>query len=133
MRKSSQSASGKIVYVKDIAMQLLREISDAPSVDDWSRKQTSAMIPYEKLEKLKTLFFFKMPSPRRMIASGRRRTAYMETQVPSGKAVDRVVNQAVIDYVTEAQLDEDADDAGGRVPEPQVSSTSSALALAVIA
>ena len=105
-----------MITVKDIAMNLLREISNCPTVDDWSRTQTSGMIPYEKLAKLKTMFFFNMPSPRRMIASHRRRTAYMETQVPSGKAVDRVVNELVVDDVTEGELDGDSG-----IDQPQVS------------
>ena len=109
-----------MVHVRDIAMDILRDLGDAPSVDDWARKQTSMLLPYEKLQKLKSMFFYKLPSPKVMIASNRRRTAYMETNVPSGKAMDRVVRGEVIDEVTEEQLDSDLADEAVAAGERQV-------------
>jgi ribosomal protein S18 acetylase RimI-like enzyme len=101
--------------MRDIVMDICRALGDAPTVDDWSRQQTKSMLSYSKLAALRTTFFYKLPSARLMIGSTRKRSAYMETHVSSGPAVDKVVNSSIVDEVTEEDL-EDADPEGGLPP-----------------
>ena len=77
-------------------MATLRSSAEPMTVDDWSRTQTRTMLPYEKLAALRKLLFYKLPSTKLMIAAKRKRSAYMETHVPSGPAADKVVGSRVL-------------------------------------